>query len=292
MTPEERLTQAYLTAYAAEAARDLELMPPGAATAVLAQLPSGAVAEALRHLVPYAGARVLERLAPEQGAAALAALSASEALGLLRSIEPTARGPLLGALPGAHAMALERMLTYPAHTAGALADPFVLTGSSAATVAQTLERVRREQARAIYYVYVLETGARLVGVTTLKLLLATPPDASLASVARHPVATLPAQASVEAIGRSPHWRAHHILPVVEQGEVFVGALRLRTLHGLQEARRGVAADSLAASLVELWELYAMAGLGLMTGVATGLDAAAAAVSPARPASSAPHEEGS
>ncbi len=277
MTPEERLTLAYAERHPLEAARTLEALEPAEAAGVLAPLPPAVIAGVMEFLAPEANAALLRRMPGERGRDVLAALGAAPAIAALRRLEPGQREALLEGLDPWLGSRLSRALAYAEGTAGSLADPFVLTLPADIPVAEALERVRRQHRSATHYQYVLGAGARLAGVTSLKRLLVAAPSAAVTSVSDTRVVTLPAAATLPALVQTPHWRQFHILPVVDRGGVFLGALRLRTLRQVEAAQLGGAdAGSLSAAMMRLWELYATTGLGLMTRLA---DAVAAGLGP-------------
>ncbi len=86
------------------------------------------------------------------------------------------------------------------------------------------------------------------------------------------VITLSAEANIEEILQHPQWERFPTLPVVDRWGTFLGALRYRTLRGIeQEHVRNPDPGSLSQAFMQLWEAYSLAGIGIMTDMATSIE---------------------
>lgn len=265
MRPAERLTLAYLRDHPLDAARDLALLSPPEAAEVLRTQPA-AVAGAVLELLPLQTvAAVAEMLPAEALAALLPALSAPTATRLLRVLPAGTQQALLHRLAPAEAEVLRRALRFAPGTAGSLADPRALTLPPHLTVEDALSRVSEHALITAYYVYVVAETNRLVGVVTLKELLLADPRAPLQAVMRADPARLGAHLPSTSLLSHHLWRVYPMLPVVERGEAFVGALRLRTLHALETHGPDGAAGPLPSrsAVLQLLELTTAGALGAL-----------------------------
>jgi hypothetical protein len=82
------------------------------------------------------------------------------------------------------------------------------------------------------------------------------------------ITTLSAEANLEEITKHPEWSRFHTLPVVDRWGTFFGALRYRMLRRIEKDVEGKAPlGSVSDSLMQLWEVYSITGIRLMTDVA-------------------------
>jgi magnesium transporter len=226
------------------------------------QLSARAQAAVLAHLPPGAAARVLAGGDVTRAAAALKELPADIAAPLVRTLEPAVRTEILATM-GGDAQPVRRLLSYAEGTAGALMDPRVPAFRSDLRTADVLEGLRRDPKHAIYYVYAVDAGGRLVGVLNLRELMLAEPSAVLGSVMKSDVDALPATATEETVQAHRGWQRAHALPVVDGGR-YVGTIRYRTLRALE--RQPVLADrrhELRQTTRELGELYAVGWSSLL-----------------------------
>ncbi len=271
MRPEDALTEAYLRSHPLEAARQLESLPPEDAAALILPLDARVLAGTLEHVLPAHGAAVLVHLPRESAAKVIASLPSSIGIAVLRQCLPTFQAELLADLDTSIGPTLRRALAYPAHTAGSLADPRVLTLPADITVAEALHRVQQNHLHATYYLYVLDRGTRLVGVVSIKQLLAADQRDRVGSVMTTPVVSLSAGASAEELLKHPQWRLYHTMPIVDRAGTFQGALRYRTLRAMEEDALPVqASGTVSEALIALWEAYAVIGILVMTNLAGAL----------------------
>jgi len=214
-----------------EAAWHLERLPAAEAAAFLATCAPEATAAVLRRALPSV-VRDCLLAAPEALAAAASALPASVVANALRAAEPEAREAVLGALRRGPRGDVERLLRFPSGSAGALMDPRILPIPEDLSVAEAVERIRREPEYAAYYLYVIDREQKLVGVLNARDLLLAAPEERIEAVQHRPVAHLRAGTGVALALRDPAWRGLFALPVVDDEGVLLGALRW---HVVREA---------------------------------------------------------
>jgi len=270
---------------------------PDAAAAALEELPSEEAREVLRQAGAGPSALVLDRMAPASAAAILAEMPADEASDritklplhsvatILRRMPAPARERGLAGLPTDVRPGIQVLLDYPEGTAGALADPQVLVVPADLDVRHARARALERPSEAHYNLYVIERSGRLVGVMNLRELFASRESDPLTAVMREPIYRIHARAQrMEVIGH-PGWKRVHSLPVVEDGERLLGAIRFRTLRELEtELLRGRHADAPSTGRA-LGELY-------WTGISGILEALLSALAtPVRGASAEKDDDG-
>lgn len=272
MKPEHRLTLGYAQAHPLEVARRIESVSPQEAADILAPLPSREIAAVLEHCLPGPAARIVACFTKGKTNEVITDLSASSAIGLLRQFEEPLQQETLEGLERAIGASLRRAMRYPPHTAGCLADPRVLTLPPDITVLEALERVKLYTRNTTYYVYIIDRDTKLAGLVTLKQLISSDTDHLIATIMTDSVVSLSAEADIEEILQHPQWARFHTLPVVDRWGTFLGALRYRTLRGIErEHVTNPDPGSLSQAFMQLWEAYSLAGIGIMTDMATSMD---------------------
>lgn len=248
------------------AAAVLERTEPGEALAVLARPEPAVAAEVLRHASPGRARAALSAMPRPRAAALLDALELDTAARLARRLDEAASEEVLRQVAAPRARALRALLRFPERTAGALMDPEVLALPQDFRAREALARVREEPGQARYNLYVVDAEQRLVGALNLRELLLAAPDERLADrMVRDPLRIL-ASADRAAVVSHPGWRVVHALPVVDEADRFLGALRYRTLRELEEELlRGRTPERDTAEA--LGDLFAVGAAGLLDALA-------------------------
>ncbi|MEP9353271.1 magnesium transporter [Xanthobacter sp. KR7-65] len=156
------------------------------ATAIVAHLPIEWAIEVLDQPQFHDACEVIEALPQEKAVMLLEGMSADRASDVLRWIEEPTKGRLRDGLGSETRAAIDRLLSYPAGTAGALMTTEFVSVPSTWTVQQTLDHIRAvEQSReTVYAIYVLAPESRrLVKAVSLRRLISGEPGASILSVA-------------------------------------------------------------------------------------------------------------
>lgn len=271
MELEHRLTLGYLQAHPVEAARHLESLDPHESASLLEALPCEEIAGVLEHCLPVSTAKIIEELSKDLGAGVLGAMNATSAIGVLRQFEEPVRQEVLDRLDNPMGATLRRALRYSPNTAGSLADPQVFTLPPDIAAEEALDRIRTYGQKAMYYVYVIDRDSKLEGVLTLRQLLIDRSDHLVGTLMETQITTLSAEANLEEILKHSEWSRFHTLPVVDRWGTFFGALRYRMLRRIEKDVGGKAPlGSVSDSLMQLWEVYSLTGIRLMTDVAETL----------------------
>ncbi|WNM56917.1 magnesium transporter MgtE N-terminal domain-containing protein [Candidatus Nitrospira allomarina] len=271
MELEHRLTLGYLQAHPVEAARHLESLDPHEAASLLEALPGEEIAGVLEHCLPVSTAKIIEELSKDLGANVLGAMNATSAIGVLRQFEEPVRQDVLDRLDNPMGATLRRALRYSPNTAGSLADPQVFTLPPDIAVEEAIDRIRTYGQKAMYYIYVIDRDSKLEGVITLRQLLIDRSDHLVGTLMETQITTLSAEANLEEILKHSEWSRFHTLPVVDRWGTFFGALRYRMLRRIEKDVGGKAPlGSVSDSLMQLWEVYSLTGIRLMTDVAETL----------------------
>lgn len=236
MNASEELSARFAHNHPADAARVLERAAPEETAAFLAAIPGSAAAVVVRQMNVGHAAAALSAVDVGRSAAIIDHLPLSNAALLLRQMGSVKAESLLDNVPEKVAKTLRAVLRYPEGSAGALADPQVLTLPSDINVADAQKHLRRLAGDVAYNIYVTDRDHRLVGVVTVRELLLARPKQTLASVMTRQPRRLVADSDLASVIASPDWQQLDMLPVVDTAEVFLGAIRHRTIRQLAQTR--------------------------------------------------------
>jgi len=178
-----------------------------------------------------------------------------------------ARAQLLAALPADTREPLARILPYPLGTAGAAMDPAVFRLPDDVIVADARARLRLAARDLLYYVYVVDREQHLVGVLDIPELLLAPARERLSAVMRRDVDQLSAWMPVAMVQEHPGWQQFHALPVVDEEQRLLGAIRYQTLRQIEQESGERAPDATLLTARALGELFQISTTGLVAGVA-------------------------
>ncbi len=206
------------------------------------------VADILEQLSPSQRARVFEHLDNEQAAEAITELedeyqadviddlSERRASLLLAEMDPDDAADIVGDLPYDKAERLLRLmgvkesrqirslLGYKEKTAGGIMTPEVTTVTEDMTVEQVINHLRAESAEheSIYYIYVIEDDCHLTGVVSLRDLIMSAPDITVAEIAETDLFTADVDEDQEDVAETMSKYDLLALPVVDETGKLLG----------------------------------------------------------------------
>ncbi len=168
----------------ADLATIIDQLAPRDRAGVLAALDDEAAADAIEEMEPDTQVEVLEGLAPERAADILEEMSPDDAADLVADLSDASREELLALMERDEAEELGGLLAYPEDTAGGMMTTEFVALPAELTAAQTIDRLRdlEPNAETIYYVYVIDSDRRLVGVLSLRDLIVAPPATPIGRV--------------------------------------------------------------------------------------------------------------
>lgn len=264
MNLEERLVDAFGSEHPRELARRIEGADPEQVATLLSSISVPIAARVVTHAVPLAVTEALAHLPADRAGAVLAQLHPLAIAGLMLRSEPGARERLLTALPRATAESVRRLLAYPQDSVGSRTDPRTPAMLESRTVDDAIALVRKSPDGALYYLYVIDERHRLAGVLNLRELMSAVGTELLSEIMVREPERVRANDSIETLIRHPAWRKVHALPVVDEGDRLLGAIRYSTFRGLEaevgRALSGRAPSKTADALAELLWLGASAAL--------------------------------
>ena len=177
-----RMAHAHIGRHPEESARVLERLETTEIAELLRDAPTKSVATVISKFAPSVAGACMACLPSEERSAVLALLPVPIAAALLRPLESAAREEALGGLPEGSRAALERALSYPEQSAGALADPSAVALHADLTVEEATARVRERPGATPSRIFVLDRSQRLLGSVTPATLLDGSPKATVGSL--------------------------------------------------------------------------------------------------------------
>ena len=259
-----RMAHAHIGLHPEESARVLERLEPLKIAELLRDAPTESVATVISKFAPAVAGACVACLPAEERSAVLALLPVPIAAALLRPVEAGPREEALGALPEGSRKALDRALSYPEHSAGALADPSAVVLHADLTVEEATDRLREQAGTAPPRIFVLDRSQRLVGAVTPATLLGGSPKATVGSLDIEVVRAV--AAGVDAATLVARERPEDSIAVVNTEGTFLGAIDERTLRGQRVA--GVS-RSLIHPAAAIGELYWLGLRELFGGLSSG-----------------------
>lgn len=250
------LTRDFVQTHPAEAAAILERASGAEAAGLVSSLTPALAAGLVARLLPAAAAECLRALPPRSATALVRHLPIDAAAALVGRLAPDERARIVDRLPPAHAVPLRLMLRHRPDTAGAIADPEVLTVRSDTQAGEVMRLARKTPGRLRKYLYVLDEHQCLIGtVDTRACLLATSQTPIETLMQADPVA-LRARVGLSEALQHEGWTRFELLPVVDRGNRFLGVVRQEALirsRGRHPARGGDA--GFGETLLNLADLY-------------------------------------
>ncbi len=145
---------------------------------------------------------------------------------LFKRLPEDRREAILPALARAEREEIRKLASYAERTAGSIMTSDYVTLSPGLTVAQAIEKVRKEApgTESIYYAYVLDEGRKLLGLVSLKDLILARPDARVENIMHRDVVSIRAGEDQEEAARRVQKFDLIALPVVDENDAMVGII--------------------------------------------------------------------
>ncbi len=141
-------------------------------------------AEALSELKPERQAEIISSIEPEKAADIIEEMPPDEAADVLSDLPAEKAKEILEHIEKEEAEDIQELLGHEDDTAGGLMTTDFVAYMPHVTVAETIERFRKDarEIDKLYYVYVTDETEKLVGVVSLRELLMATPDSCLSDI--------------------------------------------------------------------------------------------------------------
>jgi len=228
------ISEYFIKNHPIEAARSLENLNFNEIIAFLNEAPTSIAVILFSHLERFIAVSCLEKISADKSAQIIEQIPIDIAIIFLRRVNKNTAESILRLVSNEHAALLKRILDYAPNTAGALADPLVLTLPDDISVKEALKRIQKRPERAIFYLYILNRKQHLSGVISIRELMLAKHSEILSSIMESSITRLRASANLDAILSHPGWQEFHTLPVVEDNNIFLGAIHYDMLRRIEK----------------------------------------------------------
>jgi magnesium transporter len=205
-----------------------ELLPPERLPEFLRVLGPSRAADVLEYLEEELRVDLLEKMTTEQAVALVSEMTPDDRADVLEELGEQVAGEILHDLPTEARQETERLLQYDADTAGGLMTTEFVSVAQGLSVEDALAQVRvaarSGRKEAMNAIYVVDERATLVGVLSLRELVAAPEGARVADIAWTEVVKLPATADREEVTRVTSEYDLVAVPVVDAFDRVIGVI--------------------------------------------------------------------
>ncbi len=205
-----------------------EAMPPERTLEFLRALPAARAAEVVEYLDEELRTELFERMSTEQAAELVAEMNPDDRVDVLEELEEETADEILSDLSAEARQETERLLKYEPDTAGGLMTTEFVSVARSLTIEEALATVRAAarggRHEAMHAIYVVDTDGLLVGVLSLRELVAAPEGATVADVMRTEILSVPTSADRAEVARLTSEYDLVAVPVVDGFGRIVGII--------------------------------------------------------------------
>jgi magnesium transporter len=193
------LTRRYFLDYPLSAAQQLEEMPPKAAAQAIAEHPAAVLVPVFVDLAPDAAVAILRLLPAALRKSLLEELPPNETVRLLAQLDEKERAKIAAKLDASVVEEIDRLLQYPADSAGRLMEPRISYFRGSFTVEETIDRLRQARAQSTRSLFIVDEHGKLIGRVNLQEIAVAPHGTRLLELARPVTASVGPAATREEV---------------------------------------------------------------------------------------------
>ena len=205
-----------------------EVLPREQVAPFLRALPPPRAAAVLGYLDEELRTGLLEEMSPEQAALLVSEMTPDDRADVLDELEEATADEILHDLPEAERQETERLMQYDAESAGGLMTTEFVAVEQGLTTDEALARVRvaarSGRKEAMHAIYVTDPRGALVGVLSLRELVAAPDGTLVSDVAWAEVVKVPATADRAEVARVTTEYDLVAIPVVDAFDRIIGVI--------------------------------------------------------------------
>ncbi len=231
------LVQVYVRQHPDSAAQILEQLSPNEVALWFADTPEILACKLLERMLAAYSAPLLAAMPLEQAAILLSQLNASNAVAIVRSMEPKVRRQILDRLSAASSAQIRMLLNYSEDSVGAWMQADILVLPDDLLVSEALARLadlpwEDQQGEVLL---VLNRDRRVRGTVGVGSLLRSDPNDRLGEHIVPLVYAIPGRMSLPAARQHEVWHSMQWVPVINRHRQFIGILRHIDLYrGLEK----------------------------------------------------------
>lgn len=239
-----------------------EALPEERVVEFLLTLPGPRAGQVLGYLKEELRTTLLERMPSERAAELVSAMSPDDRVDVLESLEEATREHIISGLPLEARQETERLAQYEPDSAGGLMTTGFVSVRANLTIEEALAEVRTAarsaKREAMHTVYVVDDEERLVGVMSLRELIAAPEGVTVADVMTTEVMSVPVRADRAEVARLTSEYDLVAVPVLDDAGRLVGVITVDDVIDAIEAEQTEDVQRLGA-VQPLEEPYLVSG---------------------------------
>jgi magnesium transporter len=214
--------------HAADLANVVEAMPSDRVGDFLRALSPNRAAQVMEYLDEELRAEFLEHVSSEQAAEIISEMTPDDRADVLETLEEETADDILSDLPDKARQETERLLQYEPDTAGGLMTTELVSVEQSLSIEAALAQVRvaarSGRRESMHAIYVVDADGKLVGVMSLRELVAAPDGASVADVMHSEIVSVQTSADREEVARVTSEYDLVAVPVVDGFGRIVGVI--------------------------------------------------------------------
>jgi magnesium transporter len=214
--------------HAADLADVVEALPPAQVGEFLRALPANRAAQVIEYLDEELRSEFLEHVSSEQAAEIISQMTPDDRADVLEALEEETADEIMSDLPDQARQETERLLQHEPDSAGGLMTTDIVSVGQHLSIEAALGLIRvaarSGRRESMHAIYVVAEDGRLVGVMSLRELVAAPEGASVADVMHTELVSVPATADREVVARITSDYDLVAVPVVDGFGRIVGVI--------------------------------------------------------------------
>jgi len=214
--------------HAADLANVVEEMPRNRVGDFLRALSPNRAAQVIEYLDDELRAEFLEHVSTEQAAEIISEMMPDDRADVLEALEEETADEILADLPQEEREETEKLLQYEPDTAGGLMTTELVSVEQSVSAEEALTQVRAAarsgRRESIHAIYVADADRKLVGVMSVRELLAAPEGASVAEVMHREIVSVQTSADRKEVARITSEYDLVVVPVVDGFGRIVGVI--------------------------------------------------------------------
>ncbi len=255
---------------------------------LLQRLPETDAALLIQEMEDFDQAEILPLLSKDRAKAVLKSLASDDAADLIGELSPEDAEKMMNLIGEEEPVDFGELLKYPEESAGGIMTTEYISLPADIPVEDAISRLREiaPEAETIYYVYVVDEGGHLIGVLSLRDLIAASDGTLLKSIMRRNIISVNAEIDQEEVARMVSKYDLLAVPVVDNQERLLGIITVDDVIDVleQEATEDIyrlagASEVVGMELTEApvskvvrlrlpWLIISMAG-GILSGSVIG-----------------------
>jgi magnesium transporter len=193
-------------------------------TALFGSLDVATAAEALHELEPGVQADIIDDMSKERASDILEAMPPDEAADVLGDLPEAKAQELINLMEKEEAEDVQELMEHEEDTAGGLMTTEYLAFPPDMTVEEAIKELRLEapNVETVYYLYILDSSERIIGILSLKHLILATPQTLLGDIMITPIKTLTLDAKQKDVAEFISKYNLLAAPVVDENMVMRG----------------------------------------------------------------------